>query len=50
MVSPRKSRKKSLCFSRTVTSWPSRGEEIAEHHAGGASAYDAAGGFGCGLA
>src|ERR1700729_857864 len=24
MVSPRKSRKKSLCFSRTVTSWPSR--------------------------
>ena len=24
MVSPRKSRKKSLCFSRTVTSTPSR--------------------------
>jgi hypothetical protein len=31
MVSPRKSRRKSLCFSKTITSTPTR-EQKAEHH------------------
>ena len=42
MVSPRKSRRKSACFSRTMTSTPCPGEQQAEHHAGGAAAGDAA--------
>jgi hypothetical protein len=42
MVSPRKSRKKSACFSRTSVSTPRAGEEQAEHHPSGPTADDAA--------
>ena len=41
-VSPRKSRRKSACFSRTRTEIPALSEQKAEHHTGGAAAGDAA--------
>ena len=42
MVSPRKSRRKSLCFSSTATSMPARASRKPEHHAGRPAAGDAA--------
>ena len=42
MVSPRKSRRKSACFSSTTTSTPARASRKPEHHAGGAAAGDGA--------
>ncbi len=48
IVSPRKSRKKSACFSSTVTSTPARARRQAEHHAGRSAADDAAAGGGGG--
>jgi hypothetical protein len=34
---PGRSRRKSTCFSSTMTSMPARCEQIAEHHAGGSA-------------
>ena len=42
MVSPRKSRKKSACFSEDHDFHPGAGEKEAEHHAGRPSADDTA--------
>ena len=41
MVSPRKSRRKSACFSSTVTDRPARQQEDGQHHAGRPAADDA---------
>jgi hypothetical protein len=41
-VSPRKSRKKSLCFSTTIVSTPARARSRPQHHSGGSAAHDAA--------
>ena len=41
-VSPRKSRKKSACFSNTVTSITGAGQQQAQDHAGGATSDDRA--------
>ena len=42
IVSPRKSRRKSACFSRTRTEISGSGKQETEHHAGRAAAGDAA--------
>ena len=41
-VSPRKSRRKSACFSSTTVRTPARPSKITQHHAGGSAAGDTA--------